>query len=66
MHQSGSKFGTRYVVLEWPESQWLYDIEDWEEHCYLVNDVDGMNKFGSSAYFVEEEWLTKNFREYDN
>lgn len=47
----------RYVVVTWPESQNLFDIPGFEENSYLVNDDRGMEDFGGSAYFVDEEWL---------
>ena len=31
--------------------------EGFEENSYLVNDEQGIEDFGSSAYFVDEEWL---------
>lgn len=48
---------SRYVVVTWPESQNLFDIPGFEENSYLVNDDRGMEDFGSSAYFVDEDWL---------
>ena len=43
--------------MTWPESQNLFDIPGFEENSYLVNDDRGMEDFGGSAYFVDEEWL---------
>lgn len=37
-----------YVIVTWPESQYFLGRDD----CHLVNDENGINKFGSSAYFV--------------
>ena len=51
---------TTYTVVMWPEVQLLMDIEGFNEHSYLINDEQGLNDFGSSAYFVEIEWLSKN------
>lgn len=51
----------KYIVIEFPESQYLFNIEDWKEHCHLINDDEGINKYGSSAYFVEEDWYNKHF-----
>lgn len=42
-----------YVVVQWPEIQEIMTIEGFEEHSYLINDKD----FGSSAYFVDYDWL---------
>ena len=51
---------TTYTVITWPEVQLLLDLEGFKEHSYLINDEQGLNDFGSSAYFVETEWLLKN------
>lgn len=51
---------TTYTVVTWPEVQLLMDLEGFKEHSYLINDEQGLNDFGSSAYFVETEWLSKN------
>lgn len=48
-----------YVVVAWPDSQYLMELEDFKNHSYLVNDDQGMQDFGSSAYFVEKNWLNK-------
>ena len=47
----------KYVVVTWPDSQALMDREGFRENSYLVNDDKGMKDFGSSAYFVDEDWL---------
>ena len=46
----------RYIVVTWPDSQELMELEGFRENSYLINDDKGMNDFGSSAYFVSEEW----------
>ena len=46
-----------YVVIGWPDIQQYMDIPGFEENSYLVNDEKGMEDFGSSAYFVDEDWL---------
>lgn len=51
---------TTYTVVTWPEVQLLMDLEGFKEHSYLINDEQGLSDFGSSAYFVETEWLLKN------
>ena len=50
----------KYVVISWPDSQDLMDKEGFRENSYLVNDEQGIEDFGSSAYFVDEDWLNKN------
>ena len=47
----------RYVVITWPESQDLMDRDGFEENCHLINDDKGLDEYGSSAYFVDENWL---------
>ena len=48
-----------YVVIQWPHIQHYMDLEGFEENSYLINDEKGINEFGSSAYFVNEDWLNK-------
>ena len=47
----------RFVVIEWPEIQELMDLEGFEENSHLILDEKGLDKYGSSAYFVNEKWL---------
>jgi hypothetical protein len=42
----------KYVVVCWPESQMLMEHPDFKTRCYLINDEQGLEDFGSSAYFV--------------
>lgn len=51
---------SRYVVVQWPDIQFLMEKPGFREHAYLINDDRGMADFGSSAYFVEEAWLNEN------
>ena len=46
---------TTYIVVMWPEVQLLMDLEGFKEHSYLISDEQGLDDFGSSAYFVETE-----------
>lgn len=48
---------SKYVVVSWPDSQNLMEREGFRENSYLVNDDKGIEDFGSSAYFVDEDWL---------
>ena len=50
----------KFVVVCWPESQELMDIEGFEDHSHLINDEIGLMDYGSCAYFVDEEWLEEN------
>ena len=54
-----------YVVVTWPDSQYLMELEDFKNHSYLINDDQGMQDFGSSAYFVEKNWLNKVQSEFE-
>ena len=47
----------QYEVVEWPQSQELMDNKGFKENAFLINDEEGMKRFGSSAYFVNKEWL---------
>lgn len=51
-----------FEIIQWPESQELCELtKDWTNHCYLINDEDGLCKFGSAAYVVESHWYN-NYR----
>lgn len=49
----------KYIVVTWPESQELMDEKGFESHCYLISDEQGIDDFGSQAYFVEEDWYNR-------
>ena len=49
----------KYVVVRWPESQELMEEKGFESHSYLINDDQGLEDFGSQAYFVEEDWYNR-------
>lgn len=51
-----------YVVITWPESQKLMELEDFKDHSYLINSEEGIDTFGYSAYFVEKDWYDDNKR----
>jgi len=46
----------KYIVVTWPDSQELMELEGFRDNSYLINDDKGLDDFGSSAYFVNEEW----------
>lgn len=47
----------KFILVEWPETQNLMDHEGFEENACLANDDYFLKTYGSSAYFVNEEWL---------
>lgn len=49
----------KYVIVEWPDIQFLMTESGFNEHACLINDDEWVSKYGSSAYFVEEEWLNR-------
>lgn len=49
----------KYIVETWPDVQKLFDIEGFYDNAYLINDEKGIKDFGSSAYFVLEEWYKR-------
>ena len=49
-----------YIVVTFPEVQELMSKEDFREHSYLINDINGLKKFGLRAYFVERDWYLNN------
>lgn len=53
----------RFIIIQWPEVQELMDEIGFKEHSYLINDDLGVEEYGSSAYFVEEDWYNRIMRE---
>ena len=51
-----------YIVITWPESQKLEELEDFEDNSFLINSEKGILTFGNSAYFVEKNWYDDNKR----
>lgn len=47
----------KFIILQWPESQTLFGRTGFEENAFLILDKNGVYKYGSSAYFVNEKWL---------
>ena len=48
-----------YTPIEWPDVQELMVYPEFNENAYLIDDENGIKEFGSSAYFVNVQWLTK-------
>jgi len=44
-----------YILVTWPESQYFIG----QKNCHLVNDTEGLIKYGSSAYFVRKDVFDK-------
>ena len=49
----------KYIVVQWPDIQSYMDKEGFEDNAHLINDEKGIELFGSSAYFIKEEWADK-------
>jgi len=45
-----------FIVVTWPDSQDLMELDGFRENSYLINDEKGLDDFGSSAYFVNKKW----------
>ena len=48
-----------FVIIQWPEIQNLMDKPGFENNCCLINSDPFLEEYGSSAYFVDKEWLSK-------
>lgn len=44
-------------VVTWPECQDLMCYEGFDENSELINSEKGLDLYGSSAYYVDEDWL---------
>jgi hypothetical protein len=47
----------KFIVVMWPESQILMDMPNFEHNSLLINDGSLYEKYGDSAYMVNEAWL---------
>lgn len=45
-----------YIVVTWPDIQDLMSKRGFKKNAFLINDDNGLNQFGSSAYFVKKDW----------
>lgn len=50
-----------YEIVRWPDVQNLFGMEGFRENSFLANDEE----LGSSAYFVNKEWLRANVEQFD-
>lgn len=48
-----------FEIVEWPDVQFLMDKPGFRENSHLINGVEGINEYGSSAYLVNSAWLEK-------
>ena len=46
-----------FEVVCWPDIQSLFNIEEFRDNAYLINDEKGLEDFGSGAYFIRSVWL---------
>ena len=46
-----------YTPICWPEVQNLMEHPDFTKYCFLINDLNGYEQFGDSAYMCNVEWL---------
>lgn len=44
----------KYILVQWPDSQILMENKRFNE-CLLVQDIDGHEEVGSSAYMCPED-----------
>lgn len=58
--RSGTIKRDTYEVVCWPDVQHLMEIEGFDENSYLIDDDKGLDDFGSSAYFVNSQWLREH------
>jgi hypothetical protein len=47
----------KFIVVQYPEIQQYMDKDGFTDNAHLINDDIGLEKYGSSAYFVNEKWF---------
>lgn len=50
-----------FIIITFPAIQEYQDHPDFDKNASLINDDYFINKYGSSAYFVNANWLDKEF-----
>lgn len=50
----------KYILVQWPESQMLMEHARFNE-CLLINDIEGHEEVGSSAYMCPEDLYDEIF-----
>jgi len=51
-----------YIIVVWPEIQDLVGLEGFAKNTHLINDDQGVEEHGSSAYFVKQVWYEREMR----
>ena len=51
----------KYILVQWPESQFLMDHERFNE-CLFVENIEGHEDVGSSAYMCPEDLYNEIFK----
>lgn len=46
-----------FVVIQWPDSQELMDLDGFNENCHLIDFDPLYSEYGDSAFFVRKSWL---------
>lgn len=46
-----------YEIITWPDIQEIMEKDGFEDNSCLINDDKLLEQYGSSAYFVNQEWL---------
>ena len=46
-----------FIIITWPESQMLFDIDGFQENSLLINDGPLYDEFGDSTYMVRKSWI---------
>ena len=46
-----------YGIMTWPESQALMERDGFFDNCWLINDVEGFDTYGSCAFVYDKEWF---------
>ena len=49
----------KLIIVTFPDIQYLMDRDDFEENCFIIDSESGINKYGNSAYLVNENWYNK-------
>ena len=50
---------TLFKVVEWPLSQELMELDEFNQHVMLINDQPLLQEYGPQAYLVRVSWYNE-------
>ena len=55
-----------FEIVCWPISQYLVNGPDYQNFCKLINDKEGLRRFGACSCVVDLRWLKENIENLEH